>query len=241
MQHSVEPENTNKGLVWVVDDEPEIRDLLVDYLTHEGFACRAFEHGDAMLESFQSQQPDVLLLDIMMPGTDGLSLCQKIRERSQLPILFLSARHEEFDRILGLKLGADDYLAKPFSPREVVARVEALLRRSRWQSTPAESLKTNLSFQSESLEATYHGHVLQLTVVEYRLLEHLATHPGRVFRRSELMDVAYDDHRVVSDRTVDSHIKNLRAKLHEVASEEELIQSVYGLGYKFVAPSYGVR
>lgn len=230
--------NLQPAEIWLVDDEPEIRSILRDYLTHAGYVCREFEHGEAMLAALISEaQPALILLDIMMPGMDGLEVCRTLRERSKVPVLFLTARHDEFDRILGLKLGADDYLVKPISPREVVARVEAMLRRVNWQEKEDAALSNPLELDNEALEARVDGVLLALTVVEFRLLATLNNKPGRVFKRDELINAAYDDHRIVSDRTVDSHIKNLRAKIAEAAPQRELIQSVYGMGYKLVPAS----
>lgn len=227
--------NLQPAEIWLADDEPEIRSILRDYLTHAGYVCREFEHGEAMLAALISEaQPALILLDIMMPGMDGLEVCRTLRERSKVPVLFLTARHDEFDRILGLKLGADDYLVKPISPREVVARVEAMLRRVNWQEKEDAALSNPLELDNEALEARVDGVLLALTVVEFRLLATLSNKPGRVFKRDELINAAYDDHRIVSDRTVDSHIKNLRAKIAEAAPQRELIQSVYGMGYKLL-------
>src|SRR5690554_3170784 len=230
--------STPAAEIWLVDDEPEIRSILCDYLTHAGYVCREFEHGEAMLaalaEGAQAAEPALILLDIMMPGMDGLEVCRTLRERSKVPVLFLTARHDEFDRILGLKLGADDYLVKPISPREVVARVEAMLRRIQWQGKEQEKVSSPLELNHNALEVRIDGVLLTLTVVEFRLLATLNEKPGRVFKRNELINAAYDDHRIVSDRTVDSHIKNLRAKMAEAAPKRELIQSVYGMGYKLL-------
>lgn len=224
--------------IWLVDDEAEIRAILSDYLVHAGFRCREFDNGEAMLMALVDVEPDLILLDIMMPGHDGVEVCRRLRTKTNLPVIFLSARHEEFDRILGLKMGADDYLVKPISPREVVARVEAMLRRINWQAQQPESQpEQGFHFVPEAVEARLNGILLPLTVVEFRLLTTLYQQAGRVFKRSELLDAAYEDHRVVNDRTIDSHIKNLRAKLAQVAPQLDLIQSVYGLGYKLVLNS----
>lgn len=231
------PQVTNAAVVWLVDDEPEIRTLFSDYLQHGGYACQAFENGLAMLEAFETtpaeNQPALILLDIMMPGMDGLEVCRRLREQSKVPILFLTARNDELDHILGLKLGADDYLIKPISPREVVARVDAMLRRIQWQGeAQPQTGESPLRLNHQAFSAHLNGAPLNLTVVEFRLLAKLHEQPGKVYKREELINAAYDDHRIVSDRTVDSHIKNVRAKLAEVAPAVELIQSVYGVGYK---------
>lgn len=220
--------------ILVVEDEAEIRQLLVDYLQQAEHQVKSVERGDDALVAVRKEAPELILLDVMIPGVDGLEVCRQVREFSHVPVIFLTARHEEIDRIVGLRLGADDYIVKPFSPREVVARVDAMLRRSRWQQElsaqePALGLHLNL----QNYQASWGQQLLDLTPVEFRLLVALHEHPGRVYRRDELIDVAYDDHRIVSDRTVDSHIKNLRQKLH-AAGAEEVIQAVYGVGYRYL-------
>lgn len=218
----------------VVEDEAAIRQLLVDYLQQAGHVVKAIERGDDALAQIRRDPPELVLLDVMLPGIDGLEVCRHVREFSHVPVIFLTARHDEIDRIVGLRLGADDYIVKPFSPREVVARVEALLRRNRWHNEVAAQEPTlGLHLNVSDYQAFWGEQLLDLTPVEFRLLVALQEHPGRVFRRDELIDVAYDDHRIVSDRTVDSHIKNLRHKLH-AAGAEEVIQAVYGVGYRYL-------
>ncbi|MFU8784989.1 response regulator [Aliidiomarina sp.] len=220
--------------IFVVEDEAEIRQLLADYLAQAGHTVVAHERGDQALTDMRAQQPDLVLLDVMLPGIDGLEVCRQVREFSHVPIIFLTARHDEVDRIVGLRLGADDYVVKPFSPREVVARVEALLRRSQWQqAAPVSNDSSPLQLDSGSYQAYWQQQLLDLTPVEFRLLTMLSKHPGRVYSRDELINAAYDDHRIVSDRTVDSHIKNLRHKLQK-AGADDVIQAVYGVGYRFV-------
>lgn len=221
--------------VVVVEDEAEIRQLLVDYLQQAGYQTVDFERGDNALTYLRQHSVDVVLLDVMLPGTDGLEVCRQLREFSYVPIIFITARHDEIDRIAGLRLGADDYVVKPFSPREVVARVAAHVRRGEWQTVAKPSEQQGLSINSENYTATFNGQVLELTPVEMRLLATLHQQPGRVFSRDELINAAYEDYRVVSDRTVDSHIKNLRHKLQQ-AGASELIQAVYGVGYRFLIP-----
>ncbi|RUO35720.1 response regulator [Aliidiomarina sanyensis] len=225
------------GRILVAEDEPEIGSLLKDYLEQAGHSCTHHLDGGEAWKAFSEAEWDLVLLDVMMPGLDGLELCRRIRERSRVPVFFITARHDEVDRIVGLKLGADDYIVKPFSPREVVARVEAQLRRQQWQTEPAQSASgaTALSLDPGAYQARYGKVELELTPVEFRLLQTLSRHPGRVYRREELIHAAYDDHRVVSDRTVDSHIKNLRHKLSAAGAPNTLIQAVYGVGYKYTA------
>ena len=220
--------------VWIVEDEVELAELLAGYLRREGYQVELMHRGDGVLSRLRQQPPSILLLDVMLPGQDGLSICRELRQFSQLPVLMLTARVEEIDRLLGLELGADDYLCKPYSPREVVARVKALLRRVQPTFGQGVLPSSRLQFDDAALAARFDGALLDLTVVEYRLLRQLASHPGRIYSRQQLLDAAHDEHRVVTERTVDSHIKNLRRKLRDAqASEDELIHSVYGVGYKF--------
>ncbi len=178
----------------------------------------------------RQHSPDLILLDLMLPGRDGLEICREIRTFSSVPIIMVTARIEEIDRLLGLELGADDYICKPFSPREVVARVKAVLRRSEKNSA---SQLTGLQLDEACYRATLDSVELDLTAVEFKLLQFLAVNPGRIYNRQQLMDRIYPDERIVSDRTIDSHIKKLRRKISDVSALKELIHSVYGVGYKF--------
>ena len=202
--------------ILVVEDEPKLAQLLADYLHAAGFEVECLDNGLTALDRLRAAPPDLMLLDLMLPGLD-----------------------EESDRLLGLEIGADDYICKPFSPREVVARVRTVLRRSQPAAAapaaaiPADSQATPFMLDPDTLTASYHGHELELTRVEFRLLEVLVDSPRRVFSRDQLLGHVYDDHRVVSDRTVDSHIKNLRKKLAQVQPDADPIRSVYGVGYKF--------
>lgn len=217
--------------ILVAEDEHKIANLLCDYLVAADFDASHIDDGANVLDAVGVHQPDLLLLDVMLPNVDGLTLCKEIRARSDLPIIMLTARSEEIDRLLGLELGADDYISKPFSPREVVARIKAVLRRTQGSPTPS-SLAPDIQIDAHRMRITVEGRRLDLTPVEFHLLSVLAEHPGRVYRRSELLDLIYDDFRDVSDRTIDSHIKNLRRKLAEILGPRELILSVYGVGYK---------
>jgi two-component system response regulator BaeR len=219
-------------LIMIVEDEPKIATLLSDYLRAQGgFRSQVVERGDEALRWFHSEQPDLVLLDLMLPGLDGIEVCKQLRAESQVPIIMVTARVEEIDRLLGLELGADDYICKPFSPREVVARVKAVLRRG--EMTKAGKQPHGLEIDEEKFLARLNGMELGLTPVEFALLQMLSTHPGRVFSRDQLMNGMYPDYRVVSDRAVDTHVKNLRRKLAEASGVEEMIKSVYGLGYRF--------
>ena len=221
------------GTILVVEDEPRLAALLADYLRQAGFEPHCVGDGREVVPRVRELAPDLLLLDLMLPGRDGIEICREIRSFSAVPIVMVTARVEEIDRLLGLELGADDYICKPFSPREVVARVRAVLRRAGAQP-PVES--SGLALDRERGKAMLHGRDLELTTVEFQLLYLLAQHPGRIFSRSQLMDRMYPDRRVVSDRTIDSHVKKLRRKMEAVEPSEEWIRSVYGAGYKFEVP-----
>ena len=217
----------------IVEDEPKLAKLLCNYMRQAGYEPEYLENGLDVLPYVRKKMPALILLDLMLPGKNGIDICKEIRAFSMVPIIMVTARIEEIDRLLGLELGADDYICKPFSPREVVARVKAVLRRSTNQQP--NGMIPELYLDEERLLATLHGHELDLTVVEFKLLSFLAANPGRIYNRTKLMDYIYPDQRVVSDRTVDSHIKNLRKKISAVSPEAELIQSVYGVGYKYDA------
>ena len=219
--------------ILVVEDEPELAALLRDYLVREGFEAECVSDGDAALAVFRAAPPALMLLDIMLPGSDGLTVCREIRRSSEMPVIMVTARVEEIDRLLGLELGADDYICKPFSPREVVARVKAVLRRARAAAARNDGMPAGIQLDEDRFRLMLHGVAVDLTAVEFRLLKALAVTPGRICSRSQLMDQIYDDHRVVSDRTIDSHIKKLRRKIADAAPDHELIHSVYGVGYKF--------
>jgi two-component system, OmpR family, response regulator BaeR len=227
--------NAGGAHVLVVEDEPRLAALLRDYLTHAGYRVSNFDNGEPVLFFVRDHKPDVVLLDLMLPKKDGLTLCREIRLFSDVPIMMLTARVAEMDRLLGLDLGADDYLCKPFSFREVVARVRALLRRRHVSATTlsAELMpESALQLDIDRHEARLDGQLLQLTPVEFRLLSALCTAHGRVCPRAQLAHALHREHRVLSDRTLDSHVKNLRKKLANVRSGQDLIASVYGIGYK---------
>lgn len=217
--------------ILIVEDEPKLAALLSDYLRAAGHQTHVVSDGSEVIAAVHALAPCVVLLDIMLPGRDGLDLCRDIRTFSGVPIVMITAKVEEIDRLLGLEIGADDYICKPFSPREVVARVKAILRRLQRPATSIAS--TDLVIEERAFTASFRGTPLELTPVEFRLLRTLASSPGRVFSRNQLIDTLYTDHRVVTDRTVDSHIKNLRRKLDLASPDQELIRSIYGMGYKF--------
>jgi len=216
--------------ILIVEDEEKLASLLSDYLKQSGFDSLWIANGTEVLPRVRERLPDLILLDLMLPGRDGLEICKEIRTFSQVPIIMITARVEEIDRLLGLELGADDYICKPFSPREVVARVKTVLRRSVEHHAPATG---ELALNADKFRALLKGQDLDLTAVEFKLLHFLYQNPGRIYSRSQLMDRIYSDQRIVSDRTIDSHIKKLRKKIAAVAPDEELIHSIYGVGYKF--------
>ncbi|MBI1731596.1 MAG: response regulator [Gammaproteobacteria bacterium] len=217
----------------IVEDEPQIAGLLQDYLRGSGFSTRIVGNGLHAVATIRAIRPALVLLDLMLPGKDGLAICREVRDFSAVPIIMVTARIEEIDRLLGLEIGADDYVCKPFSPREVVARVKAVLRRA--AATPVDD--GLVSLDEGRHEVRIGNQTVALTAVEFQLLKLLVSEPGRIFSRGRLMAGIYPDHRVVSDRTIDSHIKKLRRKLEGAAPELDLIRSVYGVGYRFEFPA----
>lgn len=227
--------------ILIVEDEPKIADLLQKYLVNASYHTDWLNTGIGVSDWVRREQPSLILLDLMLPGKDGLEVCKEIRQFSPVPIIMLTARVEEIDRLLGLELGADDYICKPFSPREVVARVKAILRRLQAFSQLAaggQTLENNangalLELNRDRLLVRAGGRDITLTLVEFELLAALLQQPGRIFGRDQLMSKVYTDNRIVSDRTIDSHIKKLRKKLAEILPGQEVIHSVYSVGYKF--------
>lgn len=221
--------------VIVVEDEPKIAQLVADYLQNDGFHVTVMDEGSRVVETIKAREPDFLILDLMLPGKDGLTICKEVRQFSNIPIMMLTAKTDEIDRLIGLEVGADDYVCKPFSPREVVTRVRTILRRV--QEPPVAIKDNELSYRNVTLyvdrfQCMAEGQRIELTPVEFRILKALITQPGRVYSREKLMSIAYDDNRIVSDRTIDTHVKNLRKKLSQAPEDEELIHSIYGIGYK---------
>ncbi|MGB0846046.1 MAG: response regulator [Thiolinea sp.] len=223
--------------VFIIEDEEKIAELLADYLKNDGFNTHIIGHGNDAVAAIEQEKPDFVILDYMLPGKDGLTICKEVRRFSNVPIMMLTAKVDEIDRLLGLKLGADDYVCKPFLPREVVARVHAILRRTQNTTVQESSNESagityrDITIYPEQYRCVAGNHNIELTPVEFRLLLALASKPGRVFSRDQLIDQCYTDNRIISDRTIDSHLKNLRRKLAAVC-EEDLFHSVYGVGYK---------
>lgn len=227
--------------ILIVEDEPKLAELLQKYLAAAGYTSRHVAHGDDAVPQVQAQKPDLVLLDIMLPGRDGWQICQDLRRFSDVPILMLTARAEEEDRLRGLELGADDYICKaPFSPREIVARVKAMLRRSRREQDVAAAsgeLAGPLQIDDVRHQASVNGLALALTPLEFRLLKTFASAPGQVFSRDQLLNHLHDEYRSVTDRAIDTHIKNLRRKLEPFFPGHNAIQAIYGVGYLFELPA----
>ena len=224
------PPMQDQRTVMIVEDEPKLARLIADYLAAANLASQWIADGSEVEAAVRAAPPQLILLDVMLPGRDGMSICRDLRQFTNVPIIMVTARIEEVDRLLGLDLGADDYICKPFSPRELVARVKAVLRRLDRAAAP--SAVPRLIVDEDRHEARLDGRTLDLTPVEFRLLNALRSEPGRIFSRDKLLANLYVDHRVVTDRTVDSHVKNLRRKLTDASAGEDLIRSIYGVGYR---------
>jgi len=224
----------------LVDDEESLRETVGFALRREGYKVDVYTDGLEAWRAFEAALPDLVVLDILMPRMDGLELCRRLRALSErLPILFLTSRDEEFDRVLGLELGADDYLCKPFSMRELAARVKVLLRRAAQRDEPAGGAEERvvqagrLKLDLRRYQAFWGEAPIPLTVTEFTLLHALARHPGHVKTRAQLMEEGYPNDAYVSDRTIDSHIKRLRKKLADADPSFDAVETVYGLGYRF--------
>ncbi len=222
--------------ILIVEDEIKIATLLKDYCQQSGYETVVMHNGRSALEWLQKNQARLILLDLMLPEVDGITLCKEVRIDSETPIIMVTAKVEEIDRLIGLELGADDYICKPFSPREVMARIKTILRRTQQSQNP-QQLNPNASNQivldEGSYSVKYNQQSLSLTAIEFKVFHSLYNAPGKILSRDQLMNHAYEDRRIVSDRTIDSHIKKLRQKLVQFELEEELIQSVYGVGYRY--------
>ncbi len=219
--------------ILVVDDEPQIVELLRSYLQREGFDVQEAADGEAALAAARRLQPDLIILDLMLPRLDGRDVCRRIRETAPTPIIMLTARDEETDTLVGLELGADDYITKPFSPREVVARVRAVLRRGTREPGGGVIRAGDLVIDLRGHEVCLGGRRVGLTPTEFRLLETLAGHPNQVFTRMQLIDHIQGHAFEGFERTVDAHIKNLRGKVEPDPRSPRYIVTVYGIGYKF--------
>jgi two-component system, OmpR family, alkaline phosphatase synthesis response regulator PhoP len=220
--------------ILVVDDEPKIVQLARDYLEHAGFAVLATHDGDTAVSIARASQPDLIVLDLGLPQLDGLDVTRSIRKDSNVPIIMLTARAEETDKLIGLELGADDYITKPFSPKELVARVRSVLRRTENFDSTADLIRAaDLTLDVPRMKLTRDAHEIELTPTEFQLLAAIARQPGRIFTRAQLLDavrgVAFESY----ERAIDAHIKNIRRKIEPQARTPRYILTVYGVGYKF--------
>jgi len=218
--------------ILIVEDEENLAKIMRDYLAREDMQTHVIADGNHVVEYVREHKPDVILLDIMLPNKDGSSICKAIRQFSNTPIIMTTARIDEIDRIIGLEIGADDYVCKPYSPRELVARVKVQLRK---KAQPNSEEDQDLKLNDDFLTASLSSESIELTFVEYNLLKKLYTSKGRIYNRDQLIDSIYTDGRIVSDRTIDSHIKKIRKKLKSLNPKQEYIHSIYGCGYKFEA------
>ena len=223
--------------ILVVDDDPDVRAVIELTLRQEGYNPKAVASGEMALEAFREGQPDLVILDVLLPDIDGKEICRLIRADSDVPIVFLSRRGEPIDRILGLELGADDYIPKPFDPRELSARIHAVFRRSeRLPKEIAESANElvcgRLRLDLDRHEAYWEGEKIKLTKTEFGILRTLMSKPYRVYPRKEIIEKAYEDHTIVSERTIDSHVRRIRNKLQE--HDAEPIETVHGVGFRII-------
>ncbi len=220
--------------ILVIDDEPKIIQLTQDYLENAGFSVISAGDGERALAVIQVEKPDLVVLDLGLPGMDGLDVCRSIRKTSNLPIIMLTARDEETDKLVGLELGADDYITKPFSPKELVARVRSVLRRSELVQEGREVIRAgDVTLDLPRMQVTVGGEEIELTATEFQLLQTLASQPGRIFTRSQLLNAVHGVAIESYERAIDAHIKNIRRKLEPVPHEPRYIQTVYGVGYRF--------
>ncbi len=220
--------------ILIVEDEVKIAYLLRDYLKASGYAVSCMERGDTVVSFVKKVSPSLILLDIMLPGMDGMDVCREIRKFSTVPIIMITAKVEEIDRIIGLEIGADDYICKPFSPREVVARVKAVLRRVFPEISGKTTIFGPIRLDEDLHLASVNDTVLELTPSEYKLLNVMIRHPGRVFSRADLINRVQGYEFEGYERTIDSHIKNLRKKIAERLPDREIIRTVYGVGYQLI-------
>mgnify|MGYP001423430537 CR=1 FL=1 len=219
--------------VLVVEDETKLAVLLKEYLERANYRVTCLERGDQVIAYVKQHHPDLILLDLMLPGMDGMEVCRELRKFSTVPIIMITARVEEIDRLLGLELGADDYICKPYSPREVVARVKAVLRRLYAQPSEKRLTSGGIELNEDTHQVWVEGHEIKLTPSEFKLLKVVMAHPGRLFSRADLVNLVQGYEFEGYERTIDSHIKNLRKKISSAGLEREVIMAVYGEGYKF--------
>lgn len=231
-----------KQKVLIVEDEAHIAEILVAYCQNNGYLVEHLSSGKNVVHFVKDNHIDLMLLDLMLPDIDGLEICKEIRRFSQLPIIMLTAKSEEIDKLLGLEFGADDYICKPFSPREVIARIKTVLRRvvnNAHKAVDTDIVKhSGFEMKTAEYEVTFQGQPLDLTPIEFLILKLFLENTGRVFNRDEILDHAYRDTSEVSDRNIDTHIKNIRKKISLISDDETQIRSVYGIGYKFNKQDY---
>jgi len=220
--------------ILIVEDDTKIADMMANYLHANGYLTELVTDGGNALSIFKKFSPHVVLLDVMLPTMNGIEICRLLRYQSNVPIIMVTAKVEEVDRLLGLEIGADDYVCKPFSPRELVARIKALLRRADPTHKPTSAA---FSLEADAQRLTWQDKNVSLTPVEFRLFKLLFAKPGHVFSRTKMLDMLHDDYRDTSDRVIDSHIKNLRKKLDAFGAPADCISSVYGVGYRFEMPT----
>jgi len=218
--------------ILIVEDENKLANILSDYLKRDGFKTEMIENGIEVVPWVKQNNPGLILLDLMLPNVNGKDICKEIRTFSKVPIIMVTAMIDEVDRLIGLELEADDYICKPFSPKEVVARVKTVLRRTDPDYINTDPLK-GFVVNAENYSIILEGKKLDLTPVEFRILSMFINYPGRVYNRDQILNIIFEDGRIVLDRTVDTHIKNLRKKLHAIKPDSEHIRSVYGIGYSF--------
>ncbi|MBQ4857820.1 response regulator [Pseudoalteromonas sp. MMG007] len=221
-----------KQKILIVEDEKNIAEVLIAYSQQQGYITEYFNTGKGVVDFVKNNVPDLILLDLMLPYVDGLTICKQIREFSSIPIIMVTAKHEEIDRLQGLELGADDYICKPFSPKEVMARIKAVLRRT---SQPKNNVISYGEFElfKEDYVALVHGEILAFTAVEFKIFLLFISHVGRVFSREDIINSVYNHTVEISDRNIDNHIKNIRKKISDIKSDLNPITAVYGVGYKF--------
>ncbi|GAB6070138.1 two-component system response regulator BaeR [Thiomicrorhabdus hydrogeniphila] len=222
-------------MILIVEDEPSLAQVLAEYLEHSGFKTHTIDDGNNVINWVKEHNPELILLDLMLPNRDGLDLFRELKTFSDVPVIMATAKIAEIDRLLGLELGADDYICKPYSPREVVARVKNVLRRRTVISPDNANIaeQNPLKIDEDKMQVWVNNQLLNLTPAEFKLLVHFNHHEGQVFNRDQLIDRIYSDGRVITDRTIDSHIKNLRKKIQSIDDSFDWIKSVYGVGYRF--------
>jgi DNA-binding response OmpR family regulator len=228
-----------KPTIFVVEDDPDISRLLRHHLEHEGFTVRVYPSGATVISDAERQRPALFILDIMVPGKDGLEICRNVRQMPSLasvPVIFLTAKSGEADRVLGLELGADDYIAKPFSPRELVARVKAVLRRFERPLPPSPMKVGDIEIDPSAMTLTVRGSLVSTTATEFRLLDYFVRHRGRVFTRDHLLDSVWRDTAYVTPRSVDVYVRRIREKIEPDPENPRYLKTVRGAGYRFEAP-----